>query len=152
MSGSDSNVIPTDSTTLIETVHHPVSAELRILVTDTCRLLPVGDVELVYADAVTIGQHSAGGEVLLRQSTGSGASTVTVKLAVPVFPAVSVAVHVIVLIPIGRGVLYAGEQLLEAIDEFDIIFPSLSHTGKELKLSQLCEDPSHKVTDEFIPE
>ena len=55
--------------------------------------------------------------------------TVTVKLADPVFPSMSVAVHVIVLVPIGRSVLYAGEQPWVARDEFGIKFPLLSHTA-----------------------
>ena len=59
----------------------------------------------------------------------TGALTVIVKLAVPVFPDVSVAVHVIVLVPIGRSVSYEGEQPWAARDEFGIKFPLLSHTG-----------------------
>ena len=88
--------------------------------------------------------------------SASSKTTVTVKLAVPTFPALSVAVHVIVLIPIGRSVLCAGEQLLEAISQLCIIFPLLSHTGGDDRSGsnapQLCEVPSHELTDEFIPE
>ena len=93
---------------------------------------------------------------------GSGKMTVTVKLATPTFPSLSVAVHVTVLVPIGRSVFHAGEQLTEARDEIGIKFPLLSHTGRlglvnvkpELPVvpSSDLEVPSHKVTDEFIPE
>ena len=88
--------------------------------------------------------------------------TVIVKLAVPVFPSLSVAVHVIMLDPIGISVFHAGEQLAESKDENGIKFPLLSHTGRLRSLnvkpvspvrpSSDLEVPSHKVTDEFIPE
>jgi hypothetical protein len=60
---------------------------------------------------------------------GSGKMTVTIKLATPTFPSLSIAVHVIVLVPIGRSVSYAGEQLLESI--LPVMFPLLSHIGRE---------------------
>jgi hypothetical protein len=94
--------------------------------------------------------------------------TVTVKLATPTFPSLSVAVHVTVLDPIGRSVTLeedpvqpgcedAGEQLTEARDEVpsdavSIKFPLPSHTGRLEKSKDDLEVPSHKVTDEFIPE
>ena len=93
----------------------------------------------------------------------SSKTTVTVKLATPTFPSLSVAVHVTVLDPIGRSaegscVTYQwpgegeGEQLTEARDEAGSKFPLPSHTGRleKEKDDQVC--PSHKVTDEFIPE
>mgnify|MGYP004360277111 CR=1 FL=1 len=85
-------------------------------------------------------------------SAASCKMTVTVKLATPTFPSLSVAVHVIVLVPIGRSVFASGEQPRAARDEFPTKFPILLHTGMELNDIQLCEDPSHKLTDEFIPE
>ena len=63
------------------------------------RVLPVGDVALRYADAVMVGVGSAS-EVI-----------VTVKLEVPTFPAASVAVHVTVVLPIGKLEPEDGEQV-----------------------------------------
>ena len=63
-------------------------------------------------------------------SAASCKMTVTIKLAVPVFPSSSVTVHVIVLGPIGRSVLCAGEQLGDEDDGKLTISPLLSHTGK----------------------
>ena len=54
------------------------------------RVLPVGDVALRYADAIRVGV----GEVI--------SVRVTVKLAVPGFPAASVAVQVTVVVPTGN--------------------------------------------------
>ena len=68
----------------------------------TCRVLPVGDVELRDADAVMLG-----GVVPPALSK----VIVTVKLAVPSFPAASVAVHVIVVVPTEKNELGAGEQV-----------------------------------------
>ena len=57
------------------------------------KVLPVGDVELKYADA---------GKVAEVVSAAGSKVTLTVKLAVPVFPAVSVADQVTVVVPIGN--------------------------------------------------
>ena len=68
----------------------------------TCRVLPVGDVELRDADAVMLG-----GVVPPALSK----VIVTVKLAVPTFPAASVAVQVTVVLPTGKLEPEGGEQV-----------------------------------------
>ena len=61
-----------------------------------CIVLPVDDVELRYADAMMSGVMP------------SSKTTVTVKLAVPTFPAASNAVQVTVVVPTGNNEFIGG--------------------------------------------
>ena len=103
-----------------EQVGPEVTPTLSVAVTVNVTVLPSElEVETVRLDGTfTVGE------------VGSGKMTVTIKLATPTFPSVSDTVHVIVLVPIGRSVLCAGEQLGFATRFCGEIFPLLSHTGK----------------------
>ena len=83
------------------TVNFVYAVELRLSVI-TFRVLSVDDVELRYADALMVGGVVSGAPSKI---------TVTVKLAVPTFPAASLAVHVTVVVPIGNKKPEDGEQV-----------------------------------------
>ena len=73
----------------------------------TSSVLPVGDVEFRYTEAVSVGLHASNHSTSLLsdvdvQSSSEGPVTVTVKLALPTFPAESVAVQVTVDVPSGK--------------------------------------------------
>ena len=87
--------IPSFSTVKAELILGVLGIKLLIV---ACRVLPVDDVLLRYAVTVRVG------------GVVSSKVIVIVKLAVPTFPAASVAIHVTVVVPTGNNEPDAGIQ------------------------------------------